>query len=211
MDTFLSSFIVIILLVILYVYLEGRSYEVKFVKSNVNGKEYLVRNLPDKQQAADLIAKLSMKLEKVVNYISEHNVDSIIKNVGLKIKDKKKLVTDFKRLQKNFNPDKIKESTPDAKFTSYSVNKGEELVFCVRIKKEGDKLMDINPMTFVALHELSHLMTKSVGHTQEFWDNFKIILQISIHIGVYKHIDFQSNPEPYCGIEINDTPYKPGN
>ena len=211
MDTFLSSFIVIILLVILYVYFEGRSYEVKFVKSNINGKEYLVRNLPDKQQAADLIAKLSMKLEKVVNYISNNNVDSIIKNVGLKIKDKKKLDTDFKRLQRNFNPDKIKESTPDAKFTSYSVNKGEELVFCVRIKKEGDKLMDVNPMTFVALHELSHLMTKSVGHTQEFWDNFKIILQISIHIGVYKHIDFQRNPEPYCGIEINDTPYKPGN
>ena len=89
MDTFLSSFIVIILLVILYVYFEGRSYEVKFVKSNINGKEYLVRNLPDKQQAADLIAKLSMKLEKVVNYISNNNVDSIIKNVGLKIKDKK--------------------------------------------------------------------------------------------------------------------------
>lgn len=211
MDTFVSSFTVIILLVILYVYLEGRSYEVKFVKSSVNGKEYLVRNLPDKQEAANLIAKLSLKLEKVVNYISNNNVNSIIKNVGLKIKDKKKLETDFKRLQNNFNPDKIKESTPDAKFTSYSVNKGEELVFCVRIKKEGDKLMDINPMTFVALHELSHLMTKSVGHTQEFWDNFKIILQISIHIGVYKHIDFQINPEPYCGIEINDTPYKPGN
>lgn len=211
MDTFVSSFTVIILLVILYVYLEGRSYEVKFVKSSVNGKEYLVRNLPDKQEAANLIAKLSLKLEKVVNYISNNDLNSIIKNVGLKIKDKKKLETDFKRLQNNFNPDKIKESTPDAKFTSYSVNKGEELVFCVRIKKEGDKLMDINPMTFVALHELSHLMTKSVGHTQEFWDNFKIILQISIHIGVYKHIDFQINPEPYCGIEINDTPYKPGN
>lgn len=211
MNTFVSSFSVIISLVILYVYLEGKSYEVKFVKSSINNKEYLVRNLPDRQQAADLISKLSIKLEKVVEYIHNNDVDSIIKTVGLKINDKNKLKKDFERLEANFNPDKIKESTPDAKYTSYAVNKGEELVFCLRLKKEGDKLMDINPMTFVALHELSHLMTKSVGHTDEFWNNFKIILQIAIHIGVYKHIDFQANPEPYCSIEINDTPYKPGN
>ena len=30
---------------------------------------------------------------------------------------------------------------------------------------------------FVAIHELSHVMTKSIGHKQEFWDNFKFLLE----------------------------------
>lgn len=211
MDSFISIFTFIILIVILYVYLEGRAYEVKYVTSSINNKEYLVRNLPDKQQAADILAQLSTKLENVVNYISSKDAEKIVKEVNIEKPNIEKLKKDFLRLKNNFNPDKLKESTPDAKYTSYSVNKGEELVFCLRIKKEGDKLMKLNPMTFVALHELSHLMTESIGHTQEFWDNFKIILQIAIKIGVYKHIDFRKKPEPYCGMEINDTPYKPKN
>ena len=33
---------------------------------------------------------------------------------------------------------------------------------------------------FVALHELSHVMTVSVGHTQEFWENFKFLLKEAV-------------------------------
>ena len=40
-------------------------------------------------------------------------------------------------------------------------------------------MFDENTLTFVALHELSHVMTVSVGHKQEFWDNFKFILKES--------------------------------
>ena len=45
---------------------------------------------------------------------------------------------------------------------------------------------------FVALHELSHVASKSIGHTDEFWDNFKFILIESEKIGIYKPIDYKN-------------------
>ena len=75
-------------------------------------------------------------------------------------------------------------------------------------KKEGETLVKENIMTFVSIHELAHLMTKSIGHEPEFWANFKLLLKISIDNGIYKNIDFNSTPKPYCGINITDTPLK---
>lgn len=37
---------------------------------------------------------------------------------------------------------------------------------------------------FVLLHEMAHLMTESIGHTPEFWTNFKKILQDGIQVGI---------------------------
>ena len=115
----------------------------------------------------------------------------------------------IKRLYKNFNPEAFSETTPDAKYTSYSVNKGEKIVFCLRDKKAGETLVKENIMTFVSIHELAHLMTKSIGHEPDFWANFKLLLKVSIDNGLYKNIDFNSTPKPYCGIQITDTPLKP--
>ena len=46
---------------------------------------------------------------------------------------------------------------------------------------------------FVAFHEMAHVMSLSVGHTDEFWNNFKFILKNAIKIGVYKYVDFLQN------------------
>ena len=59
---------------------------------------------------------------------------------------------------------------------------------------------------FVAIHELAHLMSKSIGHTTEFWDNMRFLLEKGIEIGIYNHIDYSKKPEDYCGIKITDTP-----
>ena len=76
-----------------------------------------------------------------------------------------------------------------------------------RKKESNEKLIDINTLTFVALHELSHIMTTSIGHKQEFWQNFKFVLENAVAIKVYKPIDYKKKPEDYCGMEINDNPY----
>jgi hypothetical protein len=235
--------IIFTLLIIIYKYFEGQSYDIVMVKSNVNGKSYLVRNVENKQEAADLLGAIAVKLEKLVNIITTSGYEVIYnkymkpavdketqnKNINAdETKDiingqdggtsegeqltnniKNKLKEDILRLSKNFNPDAFSETTPDAKYTSYSVNKGEKIVFCLRDKKDGEKLVKENIMTFVSIHELSHLMTKSVGHEPEFWSNFKLLLKISIDNGLYKNIDFNSTPKPYCGIQITDTPLKP--
>jgi len=237
-----NTIIIITLIIIIYKYFEGQSYDIVMVKSNVNGKSYLVRNVENKQEAADLLGTIAVKLEKLVNIINDSGYETIYNNYMKPTLDKEtqnnnkknekdkdivdgqdggnsevsnlennikmKLKDDIRRLYKNFNPEAFSETTPDAKYTSYSVNKGEKIVFCLRDKKEGETLVKENIMTFVSIHELAHLMTKSVGHEPEFWSNFKLLLKISIDNGLYKNIDFNSTPKPYCGINITDTPLK---
>lgn len=237
-----NAIIVISLIIIIYKYFEKNSYDVVMVKSEINGKEYLVRNLEDKQEAANLLGALTTKLQNLVNIIetsgSENIYNKYIKNdvdketsvnnsngkggkdtiegqeggsserQNLENNMKEKLKDDIARLISNFNPDAFSETTPDSKYTSYSVNKGEKVIMCMRSKDSDEKLVKENIMTFVAIHELGHLMTKSIGHEPDFWNNMRLLLKIAIDNGLYKNVDFNSTPKEYCGIKISDTPLK---
>ena len=237
-----NAIIIISLIIIIYKYFEKNSYDVVMVKAVSNGKQYLVRNLPDKQDAANLLGNIAIKLEKLVEIIKSEGYENVYKKYiktdvdketstvninGNKNKDliegqeggsserqtlendmKMKLKEDIERLINNFNSDAFSETTPDSKYTSYSVNKGEKIVFCIRDKKDGENLVKENIMTFVSIHEMAHLMTKSIGHDPIFWQNMRLLLKIAIDNGLYKNVDFNKKPEPYCGITISDTPLK---
>lgn len=183
---------IIILGLSLYGIFEGFSSEIQLVKSTVDGKDYLVRNLVDKERAADMLANIRKKLKKFVAAIA------------------KKYPSDVRleRLNVRFKPDNLSESTSDNKFTSYSVNKGQKIVFCIRERDENDRLVDMNTITFVALHELSHIMTVSIGHTKEFWDNFRFLLDFAIENGWYDYQPYHQRPQKYCGTMISDTPLR---
>lgn len=213
----------------IYKYYENKTYDVVMVKSNVNNKEYLVRNLQDKQDASDMLSNIAINLKKIVDYLNNSKITDIFDTFALeqfnksnkitdssdeeyvekvnikKAKAIKKLEGDIERLVGNFNEDNIHENTPNAKFTSYSVNKGEKIFFCLRNKKT-DKLVELNTMMFVAIHELAHLMTEEIGHPPSFWSNFKFLLRVAINQNVYKYVDFNAYPKEYCGIKITDTP-----
>ena len=200
MDDFISFFMLLIVITIFYTYLESKAVEVTYVKSNIDGREYLVRKMNDMQQASDLLSTLNTNLKKLINHVVEKSkTDSTYTQ---------QTITDIKRLKGNYNEEHISESSPGNTYTSYSINKGEKIVFCLRSKDEVKKLIDLNTLTFVAIHELAHLMTKSIGHEPEFWDNMKFLLKAGISIGIYKKQDFNSNPVAYCGMKITDTPLK---
>jgi hypothetical protein len=110
------------------------------------------------------------------------------------------------RMIERFNPDNITEAGKNNQYTSYSVNKGEKIVFCIRQKNDSESLVDENTMTFVSIHELAHIMTKSVGHTPEFWDNFKKLLKVAIESNLYTKENYTNNPKEYCGIKVSDSP-----
>ncbi len=207
-DGFLNFFVFAILLMILYMYLETRSYEVIYTKSKIDNREYLVRNLKDKQEAADLLAKVREKLVKIVDHLKGVNDDQVKKYAA----DEEALdetKEGFKRLIDRFQPDNISESTPNNKYTSYSVNKGQKIVFCLRAKgTKEETLVEENVIIFVAIHELAHIMTLSVGHTEEFWNNFRILLRVAIQLKLYKNKDYSNSPVDYCGTRITDTPLK---
>lgn len=192
---------------IMYMYLESRSHEVVYVTSKLDGRDYLVRNMSDKEEAADLLSKVRAKLIKLVEHLKGIKNDDIDDYLGDKdtVEDVK---AGFNRLVKRFRPDNISESTPNDKYTSYSVNKGQKIVFCLRSRQGEEKIVDENIITFVALHEMAHIMTISVGHTEEFWNNFKILLRVGIKLKLYRHQNFNNNPVDYCGTKITDTPLK---
>ena len=110
------------------------------------------------------------------------------------------------RLVLKFNPRRISESVSGSNTTSYSINKGEQIVFCIRSKTDSQKLVKFNTVMFVAIHELAHVMTISVGHTKEFWDNMRYLLKQAIKHNIYVKQDFTKYPEKYCGITITDSP-----
>jgi hypothetical protein len=167
-------------------------YEMALVTSTVDNKQYLVRNLPDKQDAADRLARIRERLLRLMRYLEQTYNDRPF----------------VKQIIKNFDaaPDRFAESTPDAAFTSYSVNKGEKVYMCLRQRNESEQLVDENILLFVALHEMSHIGTRSIGHTKEFWNHFAWLLERAETLGVYKYQDFAAHPVEYCGVHITDSP-----
>jgi len=193
-NIFLLAIILAIVCVSATMYFEGFSNDVDYVESHLDNRKYLVRNLPDKADAARLLSLIRARLIHLVRYMrSKYPQDNRIR-----------------RLVKNFNSDQISESSPDSKYTSYSVNKGEKIVFCVRQRNDKNELVDINTMMFVAIHEMAHLMTISIGHTKEFWENMKFLLReaLSKNLQLYSYQPFHTDPAPYCGTMITDTPLK---
>lgn len=181
-----------VIMVTLSNYIEAFSGDVVMVLSSVDKTKYLVRNLADKEQAANKLAQLKSTLVKFVTYLNT--------TVG----DDERI----QRLAKRYQPDKISESTPESNYTSYSVNKGEKVFMCVRQRDEDNTLINDNTLLFVAIHELAHIMTISKGHTDEFWTNFKFLLKHAIDGKIYQYQAFHKKPVKYCGVTIRDTPHK---
>ena len=185
----LISFICI---VCIYIYLDSDSFQLKCVVSTVDGNKYCVRERANLKNAADLLAKVTDKCKNLVKYVGEKHSDK--ENV--------------KRLVKGYNPQKIMETLPTSEYTAYSENKGEKIAFCLS-KKKGDlsSLIDEHTLMFVAIHELSHVMTKSIGHKTEFWDNFKFMLGCAKESGIHEPENYKKSPKEYCSMKISDNPY----
>ena len=168
-------------------------YPLIYVKSTIDGKEYLVRNMNDKQEAADLLAKLRLKMNKLKIHLES------------KYPDKPQV----KQLKQNFeaDPSRLLESTPDSDLTSYSVNKGEKVHLCLRQREnDNESLVQENVMMFVTIHEMAHMITKSVGHGEDFWNNFAWLLKEAEALQLYTPNDFKAHPVKYCGMSITDQP-----
>jgi hypothetical protein len=190
-DTLFYIVLAIILIGCLKIYYESDAYNLKCIISNVDGKTYCVRERAKLELAADLLAIVTEKCKKLVAYVAKKYPND----------------EDVQRLVQKFNPTKISETLPTSEHTAYSENKGEKIAFCLNTTKEGNKLIDINTLTFVAIHELSHIMTKSEGHKQIFWQNFKFLLVAAKEANIYNPVDYKKKPQPYCGMDITDNPY----
>jgi hypothetical protein len=192
-NPYFTSVLLIISIIFIFVYYFRYSeyFNLKCVISKENGNIYCVRDRKKLHQAVEILARTMDKCEKLVKYLKQNYPND----------------TSVERLYKNFDKSKVVETLPTSELKAYSENKGEKLAFCLNKNDSGSKLIDENTLMFVALHELSHLMTETIGHDQTFWTNFKFLIQNAVKINIYKPVDYKNNNENYCGLEITDNPY----
>lgn len=183
--------ILFVIIISVKIYLESDAFNLKCIISTVDGNKYCVRERSKLNLAADKLANITNKLKKLVEHVKKEFPDR----------------TNVKRLVEGFNPQKVSETLPTSEFTAFSENKGEKLAFCLDTEKNGGKLIDENTLMFVGIHEISHIATESVGHTNEFWTNFKFLLEEAEKMNIYKPVDYKKQPQKYCGMTITDNPY----
>jgi hypothetical protein len=111
----------------------------------------------------------------------------------------------IEQLNRKIRNSEISESSEDSVYTSYSVNKGEELVFCLRSKTNKNQLHKLNLLMYVTLHEMAHVACPEYGHTLLFKKIFAFLTEIAIKIGIYEKINFSNQPTEYCGLTISDS------
>lgn len=190
-EFFFYGVIIVIVAISIKMFFDSDMYNLKCIVSTVDGEKYCVRESKDIEKSVDLLANVAGKCKQLVAHMKSKYPDR----------------EDVNRLHVGFSETKITEILPTSTLTAYSENKGQKIAFCLNKKKGGTELIDMNTLMFVAIHELAHIMTLSIGHKQEFWENFKFLLQGATEIKIYVPEDYKVKPKEYCSMMIKDNPY----
>ncbi len=189
---FIYTLILGILIICGYIYYDSDAFQLKCIVSTVDGNKYCVREREKLQEAADMLARITVKCKELVDYVHKKHGDQ----------------DNVKRLVEGYNPQRVMETLPTSEFTAFSENKGEKIAFCLNTKREGvSNMIDEHTLMFVAIHELAHVCTKSIGHKTEFWDNFKFLLENAKAANIHLPVDYKTKPAEYCGMNIKDNPF----
>lgn len=188
MDVKLILNIFIVIFLIIFFYYIATTGEMSYVKSNIDGHFYTVRkDSGDKVEAADMLARINSRVLILLQKLKEELYNDSEKKEEVQI------------LISKYNPRKLMEKPVDSKYPAFSINKGQKIYICVRDNNTGKVSKDINTVMYVMIHELAHVMTKSIGHTEQFWENNNFLLKKAKKFKLYS----ENNNKKYCGIHIN--------
>jgi hypothetical protein len=178
----------IILFIILYcsiTYYNNRNHT--YVKAD-DGNLYRVQITEDNKESANLLSDAIIRVKTLLDHLKKLESQDIR----------------TKTLVSRFNPDNITENDQQEMkngVTSYTVNKGEKIVVCLRQK--NNNFVEINTLMYVIIHELAHICDlTSEQHDEKFWNNFEWLLENAVNIGIYNYVDYSKDEEPYCGMNI---------
>jgi hypothetical protein len=162
------------------------------VKSSTNLKNYLMQEYPNHNKAAEILGKLDDNINKFANNLLD------------KYPNDKRII----RLVNNLEDTKYEEAPHVNGESTYTLNKGELIKICLRKKKDGKPIHNLNTLMFVVIHELAHVMSISIGHNKEFMDNFRFLLREADDIDIdYTPIDYSKENMTYCGVDVTHNPY----
>ena len=190
-----------IILVIYFLYHMIYTYsEIKYVKSDIDGKVYLIRRGNNKSEkflkdSANTLASINKNVVELIDYLFKNFNNHDDKSYFIK------------KLKENYKPYIISEAAVDPRYTTYTIDK-RDMHICLRTRDTDEKVYDMNILMYVVIHELAHLCNYNkngdaiLGHGSEFRNIFKFLVEESIKIGVYNHVNYSANPREYCGIMI---------
>ena len=161
---------------------------------------YLVNDLPDSQTAANVLARIMIIMNTLVTKII-YEYDN---NQNSNTEEDHKYIKYVRTIKTRLPNVKISESPLNSKFTSYSVNKGEELVFCIRCKTSR-KIHSLNELLYVSIHEIAHIGCPEIGHTELFRLINLYLLKKAVCYGLYIYVDYFENNKNYCGMTLSST------
>lgn len=171
----------------------------RYVIADIDKQQYLVN--ADKKEvqlkSANLLAEVKVRVKSFIDILFKTYLDH----------------PPVERLRM-FDANNIVETQTGTDMTAFMVNKGEQLSLCLHSKhsRNADKEdagsnfhYNMNLLLYVVIHEMAHVMSKSIGHTNEFYDNFRFLLRVAIKENVYTPVDYMKNPTDYCGVIINES------
>lgn len=211
-NSILIAFVLVLLIILIVIIV--RKIIIKFdnftvnnaenLKSSIDGLKYrvhLTHNNP--KQAANLLAKLNKRGIDFMRFLKK----KYIKDENAKMIYPGRYET-VKQILRRYNPDTLVENSPldPEGDTSYTIDKGQKLALCIRDKKGNHDFHDIDTLTFVFLHELTHIGIKEMNHPLPFWRAFKFLLEDSKEAKIYMPKNYANEKVSYCGVEINYNP-----
>jgi hypothetical protein len=147
-----------------------------------DGRMYLVRDIPSKKDTANMMASLNANVLGLLQQLKQSGVKPVM----------------VARLSERYKPEVLAEGRIHKKLTSYTVNKGERVVLCMR-SRDADALYPENVLFSVLLHELAHVASLSEGHGPEFNENLELLTRAAENSGLLRRERVSLN---YCGIPL---------
>ena len=189
-------FIIIIILILLYYTKNNLIYSndnLILEKSTLDGEYYKVLDKSDSMTTSNVLARIKKNINTLVNYLYTNIEKYPAKNYAiLNLHNRTKNLVIIER-----------HDDSDDYVTSYTLNKGELMVICLR-KKLLHEVHDFNIIFYVCIHELAHIASNNIGHEEEFVSNFKFLLKIAIEIKLYTFVDYEKYPINYCGVTVDE-------
>ena len=177
------------------------------IKSSLDNNIYKVRNGSNKQLRADYLAFMNAKLNTIVSSLKNHTVYINDQAVQRLIKKWESGVS-------------IKETGFLESDAAYVINK-KYMSFCLQDSPffgnlKTTSLEDTNLITYVGIHELSHIMSISTDHGEEFIKNFNFLLNYAKGLmfinpftntteSLYIPLNSLKTADNFCGVKLENS------
>ena len=187
------------------------------IRSKIDGMPYRVQpGHKNPQAAADRLAEMNKNLTDLMRYVKQKYGPNAVNQTLRATHPERARAVD--NLLVRFNPDVLAENSPldPTGDTSYVIDKGALVAFCVRERdpemkkclkkgcpdvdpsKIGD-FIDLDVLTFVAIHELTHIAINLQEHPRGFWQAFKWLLQEADEANILPPLRFDCS-RPFTAV-----------